>query len=96
MTGPLLQAALDAAVPLWIEQIKRECWSFAEIQRVARDTAQVVAAEGDNILFRGPKRGDTARAFNALARGIACLSFAPGGVRVFGRRWEATLEEGTP
>jgi hypothetical protein len=38
-------------------------------------------------LFRGGKRGETAAAFNSLAKGVALLSFAPGGVVCFGTRY---------
>jgi hypothetical protein len=40
-------------------------------------------------LYRVP--GESAKAFNALARGIAALSFAPGGVTTFGMHFEAKL-----
>lgn len=91
--APLLRIALEAAVPLWIAQIRSEAWPFAEIQRVAKEAAQVVAAKGDVILFKSAKRGETAAAFNALARGIACLAFVPGGVKCFGLCFQAQLPE---
>jgi len=48
----------------------------------------MIAEHGDDILFRSKRKGATASAFNALAEGIAILSFAPGGVKVFGGHWE--------
>jgi hypothetical protein len=83
----LLVAALSAAVPLWIEQLRR--LPLADILARARELAQVIAEHGDVILYRGKKTGESAKAFNALAEGIACLAFAPGGVRAFGMHFEA-------
>jgi hypothetical protein len=83
----LLGTALAAAVPLWIVQLKDV--PFEERQRRASECADVVAFRGDIILFKGAQKGETARAFNALAEGIAHLSFAPGGVKTFGQHFEA-------
>lgn len=49
----------------------------------------MIASHGDNILFRSKKSGETAKAFNALAEALAFLSFAPGGVKLFGCHWES-------
>lgn len=42
-------------------------------ERAERCMAEV-AEHGDYILYRSKKRGETARAFNALAEGLAILS----------------------
>lgn len=85
-TLALLQATLSAAVPLCVMQLRRR--SPEERQERARQCAQVIASKGDVILYRGKRRGETAAAFAALAEGLACLSFAPGGVRAFGLHFE--------
>lgn len=85
--NPVLLAALDAAVPLWIlefRELPRE-----EVLGRARGLEEVIAAHGDDLLFGGRR---CAEAFNAVAKGIAALSFCPGGVTVFGRHWEADAE----
>lgn len=87
MQHPLLVTSLQAAVPLWILQLRDV--PFEDKQRRAQECAQIVAEKGDVIMFKGGKRGETAAAFNALAEGIAILSFAPGGVTVFGQHWDA-------
>lgn len=86
MDDTLIKLALSAAVPLWIEELKNKPW--AELQEMAQAAADIVASKGDLIMFRG-KKGESAAAFNALAKGIAILSFAPGGVTVFGDHYEA-------
>lgn len=87
MDDSLLKIALSAAVPLWIEELKNKPW--AELQEQAKAAADVVASKGDLLMFRGKKKGESALAFNALAKGIAILSFAPGGVTTFGMHFEA-------
>lgn len=87
--GNLLRISLQCAVPLWI--IQMENWSWERIQCKAKECSEIVAHEGDHILFKSRKPGGSARAFNALAQGIACLSFCPGGVDCFGGHYEARL-----
>lgn len=87
MNEALLAAALGAAVPLWVDQIIREDWPDDRRRREADECSTVVASKGDIIMFRGAKKGETATAFNALAKGVALLSFSPGGVVAFGTRY---------
>lgn len=89
-TTALLQAALSAAVPLYIVEMRS--WDWKRISETAQRCAQVVAEKGDIILYRSAVPGETAKAFNALARGIACLSFSPGGVTAFGLHFDAKFE----
>jgi hypothetical protein len=87
-----LRAALGAAVPLRIEALRRlDPVTFARaFDRERLDAlAQTVAEHGDDVLFLGRKKGESARVFNAVADGIALLAFAPGGVSLFGSSWVA-------
>lgn len=89
----LLEITLQAAVPLWIEKLKRE--SPERILEIARECGDFIAEHGDVVQFKSSpaenkKFGGTAAAFNHLAQGLACLAFAPGGVKFLGSRWEAT------
>lgn len=86
--GDLLILSLDAAVPLWIESIRHTDGGPPLDFRDRINRIQDVMSEtGEAILYR-TKPGETARAFNALAEGIAILSFCPGGVTCFGRTWD--------
>lgn len=89
MSEDLLKAALSVAVPLYIMQWRKAGLSVEQIVEVGRGLGQVIAEHGDNILYRSKKLGETASAFNALAKGVAALAFAPGGVSVFGLHFEA-------
>lgn len=84
----LLKSSLPMAVMLNILNFKNRPWS--ELQEIATYASQYVAEKGDNILFKSQKKGDTAKAFNELAKGVAVLAFAPGGVTIFGQHYEAT------
>lgn len=83
-----LLTALQAAVPLWIEDLRK----LTADQRVAlgHELAQVVAYKGDILQFGSKKKGQVAEVFNATARGLAALAFQPGGVTWCGIHWEAT------
>jgi len=87
----LLKIALSTAVPLWIDSLKTA--PFDHINRRAKACSDTIAHEGDIILYKSKKAGQTAHAFNRLAEGIACLSFFPGGVKAFGMHWESVLED---
>lgn len=85
-----LGVALDAAVPLWIRRVQ----DYSPAWRASRASqcASIVAHKGDVILYRSGRKSETARAFNALAEGLALMAFQPGGVRFAGRHWEAEQE----
>lgn len=85
----LLRIALGAAVPLWIHEFRK--LTPEERIKIVRECGDIVAEKGDVIQFKSKKRGETAKAFNALAKGIAVLAFSPGGVTFLGDHYEATL-----
>ena len=88
-TNTTLTTSLEVAVPMHImELVTREP---AELVAIARQCADVVAAHGDDILFRSKRKGATAEAFNALARGLAVLAYSPGGVDFAGLHFESTM-----
>lgn len=87
----VMRIALSAAVPLWIMQLKR--LSEAERLELARLAGQTIAEKGDVLQFGSKKKGAAAEVFNQLAKGIAALSFAPGGVTFLGDHWETKETE---
>lgn len=85
-----LLIALDLAVPLAIEDVR----GWTPEQRIAycHEHAQDIAERSDDLMYGSKRPGDVATLFGVLARGLACLAYAPGGVRFAGRRWVAGQE----
>ncbi len=83
----LLKSMLPLAVFMNTPRYQQLPWP--ELRRIATEASQYVAEHGDNILFKSKKKGDTAKAFNELAKGVTVLSFAPGGVTIFGMHFES-------
>jgi hypothetical protein len=91
--NPILSVALEASVPLFIEEMKMG--PFSDLMAEAPSLAQIIAEKGDIIQFRSKKKGETAAAFNALASAIAIGSFVPGGITFAGMHFEATHPDST-
>lgn len=88
LTSPLV-LTLRLAVPLWIAVAadQDEHCRAGLLERWRTDGLDVVAHGGDDILYRGAKWGDSAKSFNALARAMAAMAHAYGGVTAFGLTW---------
>jgi hypothetical protein len=72
--------ALEVAVPLWIGRL---------YHLPVEDRLQRIAAVDRAIVDLTVERpGMIRERFNALAEGLALLSFVPGGVSFLGRHWE--------
>ncbi len=90
--------ALDAAVPLRILLYQQRGGPTTEDWERVQAFAPILAEHGDNLLYVSKTRDATSRIFNSLADAIATLAFCPGGVKLFGRHWEAsrTPQEAQP
>jgi hypothetical protein len=84
----LMSTSLQVAVPLWIEEVRG--WTVERRVATARESADVVASKGDVLQFGG-KKGEAAEAFNALARGLACCAYQPGGITFLGDHYEVEV-----
>jgi len=82
-----LTAALLLVVPLEILELKNRGGPDDRDLARAGEIGQTIAAKGDVLLFGGGRNGEARDLLNQLAKGIAILSFAPGGVRIFGQHW---------
>jgi hypothetical protein len=85
--GAVLLAALELAVPMWIDQLRS--WTENDRIAMAHSLATTVASKGDILQFGSKRKGEQAEVFNATAKGLAALAFAPGGVTFCGVHWEA-------
>jgi hypothetical protein len=88
--SPALIVTLELAVPEWQLIIKRNYDYYFSQKDKWVDT---IANSGDIILYKSSKKGETARAFNDLAKAIALLSFSPLGIDIFGLHFEAKLND---
>lgn len=84
-----LPIAMSAAAPLRILQLEQMSDAAFENtwQRWRDEGLNSEAFASEATIHRGAKPGQSAEAFNVMAKVIAVLSFAPGGVEVFGVRW---------
>jgi hypothetical protein len=91
----LLLMSLEAAVPMWLAELDKLPASLrsGQLDFWRAHALEEVAAHGD-VLMYGGKKGDAAKAFNWLARGLAALSTNPGGVAFLGRVWCADHSPG--
>ena len=80
---------LSVAVPLHIAQLKEKGGPTAEDYKQAQETSNILGERGDILLFGGGKKGECADLFNRTAKSIAILSYASGGVDIFGQHFEA-------
>lgn len=83
-----LQAYLDAAVPLYIAALIDQGGPDDTDIEAARAFGRDLAERGDVMLYGG-KPGEASELADDCAKSIAILAFAPGGITVFGRHWEA-------
>jgi hypothetical protein len=83
-----LPIALSAAVPLRIIELQQRGGPDDADYDFARSFGRELAEKADRLLYRG-KPGESADLFNKLARAVAILAFCPGGVTIFGQKYEA-------
>lgn len=83
----LLQASLEAAVPLYIAELEAQGGPDEHDIASCQEIASEIGAHGDALMFR--VKGKTAQLFNKLAFGLAVMAFCPNGVEFLGVRWRA-------
>lgn len=76
----LLGTSLSVAVPLQIFEFYEHGGPTVVEVEEARAFGRVLAEQGDNLLFRSKKQGETADLFSGLASALAVLAFQPDGV----------------
>jgi len=87
-----LPPTLSLAIYIEIMNIQRLGYVPDEMLEEARKSADIIANHGDVLLY-DKKSGETVKIFAKLARAIACLAFMPGGVEVFGMKFESKFKE---
>lgn len=84
-----LESSLSLAVPMHIMQLHDMGGPSSEDFSESSKFSSVLAQKGDILMYGGGKEGEVADLFNKTAKAIAILSFLPGGVELFGSKWES-------
>lgn len=89
MADVVLVETLRLAVPLRIEELAamNDATRAATVTTWAAEAVEPIASRGDALQFGSKKSGAVAEVFNHLARGLAALAYAPGGVLFAGTHW---------
>jgi hypothetical protein len=91
---PVTKAFLGLTVPMWIELMRP--WHAERRVHKGHELAELIAYEQAIAAMCDPeargtvKRGELGKAFNAIAQGLACLAYCPGGIVFAGHHWEAS------
>lgn len=86
----ILKEFLQTAVPLYTIRFKDLPWE--DLKQIMRESEKVLEELGELAVFTMVKKGETAKAFNAIAKAIAALSFVPQGIDIFGLHFETKYE----
>jgi len=89
VTTSLLRDTLAASVPFAMLDLEQRGGPGDADYEEARAEATPLAEQGDNILFRGHKKGQTAHLVSNLIRAVAVLAYAPGGVTIANLHFDA-------
>lgn len=90
----LATGLLEVAVPLWAMQLEQarardgdDGFNALFRQWTDEEWAEQEGVFSEALIYRDREEGKSARAFNALAKMIAAMSYVPGGVPFGNVRW---------
>jgi hypothetical protein len=89
---PVTRAFLGLTVPMWIDRMRS--WHPDRRVHKGHELVEIIAYEQSVAAMCNPeargtaKRGEKGLAFNAVAQGLACLAYCPGGIVFAGHHWE--------
>lgn len=87
----MLALWLELAAPIWIDKYQREHWTPSERIERAQKAAALIGERAD-LLIREPTKEShhetRAELLNGLAAGAAAMAWCPGGVTLFGVKFE--------
>jgi hypothetical protein len=89
----LLEMMMPMAVFLRIKSLEQRGGPAPEDMAKIQETSDMLGEHGDILLHGGGKKGECADLFNRTAHAIAVLAFAPGGVELFGTKFEAKRQK---
>lgn len=93
--GELLRCTLEISVPFRMLELNQQGGPRERDWQEAIAFGDIAAYEGDNLLFKGHKKGDTARVMTGLIRALAVMAFVPGGVTAWGLHFDVGTPDST-
>lgn len=90
--GELLRFSLILGVPNAMRDLHLQGGPLERDWESARTFAETLATQGDNLLYKSKKKGETAALMAQLIRALAVMAYVPGGVTAWGLHFDA----GTP
>jgi hypothetical protein len=85
----LLATSLSMAVTLIIMEMAQHGGPTEDDYKRVKSYQDDLLERGNDLFYPSKKEGDTAKRFNQVADAIAVLSFAPGGITVFGLHFDS-------
>lgn len=92
-TRSRIRAHLERRVPPLIRCLKRAGGPRDDDYARASSYARSLGEHGDDVLFPKASKGNETEAMDKLVEGVAVLAFCPGGIRIFGLEYDATVVE---
>jgi hypothetical protein len=85
-----LPPSLSLAVYVEILNIQKKGYISDAMIEDAINSAEIIATKSDTLMYDS-QSGEASRIFAKLSRAVAILAFQPGGVEIFGQKYEAKL-----
>lgn len=85
-----LPPSLSLAVYVEILNIQKKGYISDAMIEDAINSAEIIATKSDTLMYDS-QSGDAAKIFARLAVSVAILAFQPGGIEIFGEKFEAKL-----
>lgn len=93
--GELLRFALILGVPNAMRDLHLNGGPLDSDWAEARAFADTLATQGDNLLYKSKKKGETAALMTQLIRALAVMAYVPGGVTAWGLHFDAGAPDST-
>lgn len=93
--GELLRFALIMGVPNAMRDLHLQGGPLERDWQEARAFADTLATQGDNLLYKSKKKGETAALMTQLIRVLAVMAYVPGGVTAWGLHFDAGTPDST-
>lgn len=87
----LLSDSLEVAILLEVPKLHKQSLDdlYEEFESIKEEVVELLTSKGDILMYGSKKKGEVANIFKEVAHGVALMAvIVPGGVEVFGQRFE--------